>query len=197
MFAPSVDVYSFAIIAWEICSCSFPFAGLLEQLNGSIPDLRDAVVAGKRPDLMLISASDIPPECITLISDCWASDPMQRLNFREILGRLAEMVTVGGNGTSESGLLQSVNDVRQFVNTATASEPKTFCFLSGFCVVLSSDGILWLFDAINQTFVRKLRWKLAERVRSASCTSIWCSCLICFPKKYTFFFFNRCRAFSR
>jgi hypothetical protein len=169
MFAPSVDVYSFAIIAWEICSGAFPFSVLFEELGRSIPLLRDAIVGGTRPDLILISASDIPSECVTLIQECWAADPVQRLSFRQILGRLVEMVPLNGQSEVSSVAMSTVYDIRQFVLTSMSSEPRTLCFLGGLCIVLTSDGLLWLFDAVNQLFVRQLRWKLAERVRAASC----------------------------
>ncbi len=180
MCAPSVDVYSFAIIAWEICSGNFPFTNELADLDGSIPKLREAIIAGKRPDMLLIHASDIPAEALPLIRECW-SDPPQRPSFRQILARLTDMVVPSPSAQSpqKSGsdvslsptparLFQTVTGMRLFMPTHASYEPKTICFLGGAGIVLRSDGMLVLLDRETLSFARVLRWKLTERVRMAS-----------------------------
>jgi serine/threonine protein kinase/Leucine-rich repeat (LRR) protein len=170
--APSVDVYSFAIISWEICSGCFPFQQDLKLLDGSLPKLREAIIAGRRPDLTRITATDIPGELLPLIRECWSA-PQTRPSFREILGRLVEMVGYGdvvpektprGNRT----VLRNAHGLRKYVSSGMSSEPRTFCFVGGTCVVLCAEGMLWLFDCLTLKFGRMLRWKLAERVRAAS-----------------------------
>ena len=170
MCAPSVDVYSFAIIAWEILSCQFPFNEQLSALDNSFEKLRAAVVGGERPNVMLVTSSDIPADVMPLVQECW-SDVSRRPSFRQILGRLAEMVFPARDDLRPPPPLTTVGGLRIYMPSPMATEPKTFCFLGGVAIVLSAQGMLWLYDSLTFTLLQTLRWKLAERVRSASAIS--------------------------
>ena len=73
-----VDVYSFAMIIFELVTLQLPFNDWEE------PQIAVGVPNGERPD--------IPPNCDSfikqLILDCWQGEPTKRPDFRQILERL-------------------------------------------------------------------------------------------------------------
>lgn len=74
-----VDVYSFAIVLWELCTLRKPFAGM------SVADhYREVVTGGLRPPLH----PRWPAGLQHLLQACWHEDPDRRpsiLEAREIL----------------------------------------------------------------------------------------------------------------
>ena len=79
-----VDVYSFAILLFEIITRSVPFDGI-KSFN--IPDL---VIGGERPSPPnLKNFSEYKPkELVELMKSCWAESPKKRPNFVEIKRKL-------------------------------------------------------------------------------------------------------------
>ncbi|KAK4297581.1 hypothetical protein Pmani_030011, partial [Petrolisthes manimaculis] len=73
------DVYSYAIILWEMLTASHPFKGL------DIFKIMETIEAGGRPPL---PSSGVSPELKELITSCWAQNPSLRPSFEEILGAL-------------------------------------------------------------------------------------------------------------
>lgn len=72
------DVYSFAIVMWEVLTRKEPWSEVDRLL---IPDL---VMKGERPDL----PETYPIELTQLIKNCWKQDPNARPSFRQILSYL-------------------------------------------------------------------------------------------------------------
>jgi serine/threonine protein kinase len=69
------DVYSFAIICWELCTFSDPCCGM-------VPDIYASKVAleGLRPPMN----DGVNSDWRMLIQACWAQDPRQRPEFSQI-----------------------------------------------------------------------------------------------------------------
>jgi serine/threonine protein kinase len=64
-----VDVYSFAIILWELLTSKTPYSGKSE------PEVIMGVAQrGLRPEIPLNS----PPDFRELLEECWSSDPEKR-----------------------------------------------------------------------------------------------------------------------
>ena len=78
-----VDVYSFAMILWEMISGEKAFSGMSRE------DHKQAVViGGQRPSLGPVLAR-APVEVARLLERCWDGDHMQRPDFATILRELS------------------------------------------------------------------------------------------------------------
>jgi len=81
-----VDVYSYAMILFEVCCREIPFEDEEPAKVGGI------CIKGGRPDL-----EAVPPDCPDglqdLMVDCWAQNPKARPDFPTILARLARVET--------------------------------------------------------------------------------------------------------
>lgn len=78
-FNKSVDVYSFAVLLWEIFTGEIPWAML------TVEEIRERVSAGTRPR---IPVGLIPPQCVRLIEKAWSVDSNQRPEFPDIVDTL-------------------------------------------------------------------------------------------------------------
>ncbi|CAD8180500.1 unnamed protein product [Paramecium pentaurelia] len=75
------DVYSYAIVLWEICCRQTPY----KQLSTNPPAIMKLVaVDNGRPDLNLIQTG-CPTFLKELMIKCWDKDPVKRPSFQEIL----------------------------------------------------------------------------------------------------------------
>jgi serine/threonine protein kinase len=75
-----VDVYSFAVLLWEMLTLSEPYAGLTQdQIVMSI------IEKGARP---AIPSNFGPPKLIDLIKRCWSEKPVDRPSFSQITATL-------------------------------------------------------------------------------------------------------------
>lgn len=75
------DVYSYAIIAYEIITSLVPFPKYRSRCK-----LEFAVVKGLRPTI----PDNVGPMYEQLIKDCWNGDPKKRPSFKDIVNRLKE-----------------------------------------------------------------------------------------------------------
>jgi len=71
------DVYSFAMIIYELLTECMPF----DQINGIV--LGPLVLSGQRPEVKLIP-SDAPDVLQRLLVSCWAGDPFERPSFSHV-----------------------------------------------------------------------------------------------------------------
>lgn len=76
-YSLKVDVYSFAILVWQLYTGKMPFC----HINGSVVALEEAVVAGDRP----VIPSDCPALLTNLMTYGWDINPDRRPNFSEIV----------------------------------------------------------------------------------------------------------------
>ena len=78
-----VDVYSFAIVLWEIATRQVPFADI-----SSAWAVRQAVVDGERPPI----PEHAPPQYLSLMTICWSESPIARPTFAEAVRQLEYLV---------------------------------------------------------------------------------------------------------
>jgi Leucine-rich repeat (LRR) protein len=162
--SPSVDIYSFGIIMWELCSGLLPFAIELQQLGGFLAKLSEEILNGRRPPLTQVDSS-VPEDALQLMKECWAHDSAQRPGFRSIVGRLLRQSSSIRNATSPQG-------IRPYLTTPIPSETKAIALVGDWIVALTTDGRLWVFESVTMKFLQTLRWKLGERIRTASAVSL-------------------------
>lgn len=72
----SVDVYSFAILLWELCSLEKPFQGYSSQKH-----LKDVIMGGERPKMDYAHTALWPVSLQWLMKCSWSADPSQRPAF--------------------------------------------------------------------------------------------------------------------
>ncbi len=75
------DVYSFAVLAWQVLTGSTPFAGM------GADALKAHAEAHGRPPLDLLPP-DTPPEVQALIERCWAGEQAHRPSAAEVSAAL-------------------------------------------------------------------------------------------------------------
>lgn len=73
------DVYSFAIICWELCTFGDPCCDLVPEIYAS-----KVASEGLRPKL----PDTVNDDWKALIRACWDQDPSRRPDFNQILGRI-------------------------------------------------------------------------------------------------------------
>lgn len=79
------DVYSFAIVLWEILTQSQAF----EDIDDDLPAFIHAVCDNNfRPDI----PEGTLPRIAKLLEDCWKKDPVQRPSFSTIISRLDRII---------------------------------------------------------------------------------------------------------
>merc|ERR1711943_149712 len=76
---PAIDVYSFAIVAWQLLTRRTPFEEM--QFHHQV---RTAVLNGRRP---VMSERDGPSALRRLIADCWQADASSRPSFGSLQPR--------------------------------------------------------------------------------------------------------------
>eukprot|EP00250_Pteridium_aquilinum_P014196 c21837_g1_i2 orf=605-3484(-) len=76
------DVYSFGIIMWELATGKIPWDGLHSmQVVGAVGFM----------DQRLQIPDDLDQEWVSMIQQCWHSDPRLRPTFQDIMGQLREI----------------------------------------------------------------------------------------------------------
>jgi serine/threonine protein kinase len=87
------DVYSLAIVMWELVTCGCPFEEFTPEGERNCFAVKDAIVEGSlRPT--------IPPECpeglASLIRMCWQGKPEDRPGLELVVEQLSSMLGVSG-----------------------------------------------------------------------------------------------------
>jgi serine/threonine protein kinase len=88
-YSPSVDVYSFGIVLWEMCTRETPWDELGKDVSyiELIALLTDALQTGRRPRLS-VDVEEAHPAFVAVMRACWAGDPMNRPSFFEVIHML-------------------------------------------------------------------------------------------------------------
>ena len=85
-FSQAADVFSFAMIGWEVLTRSLPFVGM------NPVQIAQAVQQQKlRPEV----PADSPPDFAALLGECWHDESGRRPSFTKVLGRLQAQVALG------------------------------------------------------------------------------------------------------
>jgi len=77
----SVDVYSFGIIFWQICSLTTPYAGYSQKMHAE-----KVVREGQRPH----PDETWPLSWVELMQNCWSNDPKSRPNMESVINSLQD-----------------------------------------------------------------------------------------------------------
>ncbi|CAM9415644.1 unnamed protein product [Ectocarpus sp. 12 AP-2014] len=84
-----VDVYSFALVLWQICALRKPFAGMSEADH-----YLQVVQGGLRPPL----DARWPPQLVHLLQACWHVHPDARPTMVQARDTLRQIFAMGGGG---------------------------------------------------------------------------------------------------
>jgi serine/threonine protein kinase len=84
-YTKAIDVYSYGIVMWEIASQQLPWAGLdRDKTYVDTNKLLKQLLDGLRPDVR----TDWPAPYVEMMTQCWATDPTGRPNFKVIASAL-------------------------------------------------------------------------------------------------------------
>ncbi|ALR84495.1 putative serine/threonine-protein kinase receptor [Niemeyer virus] len=104
------DVYSFGIIMWELITRDQPYFGMSPAAI-AVSVIRDNF----RPLISDQLRSEVAPEYIELLTNCWHFDPTIRPTFLEIMTRLSNLMGDSGmTGMSSSSSNSSKFDYNSF-----------------------------------------------------------------------------------
>ena len=85
----AVDVYSFALVLFEIATREIPWNDIGDVEQTVFFDLlMTALQTGRRPAFPSAVAAE-QPEYVEVMTACWAGDPAERLAFAAVVPRLA------------------------------------------------------------------------------------------------------------
>jgi len=82
------DIYSYAIVLWELLTAEMPFEEFAKQTPDPHAIKRAIIHSGLRPTI----PTDCPPDYQRLMEACWNHSPLKRPSFTEILQSLAPHV---------------------------------------------------------------------------------------------------------
>ena len=85
MYGPSVDVYSFGVIMWELVTCRVPW---LDSEYNFANQILNAVKEGERPTTTKEELDAAPKDFVTLMHACWEGDASKRPDFSMVLLKL-------------------------------------------------------------------------------------------------------------
>ena len=88
-YTEKVDMYSFAIVCWELLQQGFPFYEYSERFAGKPRlDFFAAIGEGLRPSIPV----GTPAPYVDLLNDCWTLDPNDRPTFAHLAERIEAML---------------------------------------------------------------------------------------------------------
>lgn len=85
-YSIKVDIYSYAVVLWEICARKTPY----NELSTPMAIIKHVTMEKKRPNLTVIPP-DCPPDLIELMKNCWAHEPHDRPSFGQVIERLSKV----------------------------------------------------------------------------------------------------------
>lgn len=116
-----VDIYSFAIVAWELCCLKKPFDGMTSSEHTT------RVIKGhERPNISLITSNQVQQ----VLTKCWTAKPSDRPTFGQIIQWLEPLSTSPARGVSmktkptPSGLLSILMQTRKTLGRIKNSSKK-------------------------------------------------------------------------
>lgn len=113
-YGPAVDIYAFALIAYEIIAGIEPFSEKGKPATFNI--IVSKVLSGGRPKLPNI----VPEKMRQLIEKCWSQDPKDRPSFEEIFRQLSSDFSYIDEDIDED----EINDYLEILEEARKTEAK-------------------------------------------------------------------------
>merc|ERR1712176_298231 len=107
----SVDVYSFGLLLWNLCSLEIPFGHTMNLVQLESKVMRKAVRPKRLPF--------VPNSLNALMTRCWASNPSERPKFCEICAALERFMYVEELGTEEDLLNRTNHMLQDSIRSAT------------------------------------------------------------------------------
>ena len=96
----NADVYSFAILFWEVAALAEPFKNYSPDRH-----FKNVVLKGKRPTSL--SVAWMSSNMVTLLKECWKTESNQRPPFSQIIDRLrGELATLRNRTTIDKQSLK-------------------------------------------------------------------------------------------
>ena len=89
-YTNKVDVYSFAVVMWELVTCRVPWSD--DERFSFVHRILVVVNKGERPVASAGELAAAPPQFVDLMEECWAPAPKDRPAFAEVFRRLRAMV---------------------------------------------------------------------------------------------------------
>jgi serine/threonine protein kinase len=86
-----VDIYSFGIIIWEICTRIQPYKDM-----SAYQIINYVCNENGRPDINLLPLAQMPKGLLELMENCWNTDPNLRPDFSSALLTLNDMLSLDG-----------------------------------------------------------------------------------------------------
>ena len=83
-YTHKADVYSYAIVLWEIIMREPPFN------QKKAPEIISGVIQGMRPEMSRIP-KDVPKEMIDIMTQCWNHDPNRRPDMIHVIKYLKKI----------------------------------------------------------------------------------------------------------
>jgi serine/threonine protein kinase len=95
VYGNEVDVYSFAIVMWELLTMMTPWAAELKSATylQFLNELETAIFAGIRPSLPAWCTGGDYTAYVRILERCWVTDPNKRPPFSSLAPELASLVT--------------------------------------------------------------------------------------------------------
>jgi len=90
--SPKIDVYSFAIILWELITGRVPYRGIRDAQIVQLVAFETARPGPPPQPGKSGVAPDCPVELCTIVADCWAEEPSIRPTFEELMRRLDDLL---------------------------------------------------------------------------------------------------------
>lgn len=114
-FGPGVDVYSFAMMAYEIITGKEPFFEKGKSIK--LSNLIQKVMAGNRPSF----TDGVTGKMEELITQCWSQKPIERPSFDEIFKKLSSDFTYFDEDVDEDEIkdyIEKLNEEKELVSNS-------------------------------------------------------------------------------
>jgi len=79
----AVDVYSFGVLLWQICTLEKPFADYSREKH-----MREVIKGGERPKMDITRTAYWPVDLQSIIKSSWSTDPEARPNLNTVIDNL-------------------------------------------------------------------------------------------------------------
>ena len=123
-----VDVFSFGIMLWEMCTARKPFFGYSSNKHMQL-----VVQGGERPRMDSSTVQGWPPALQNLVKRCWSRKPDQRPSFTQVIAVLEGKILHKDNSNSKClehqgslGLEEAVDELTDAAERSADDEKPGF-----------------------------------------------------------------------